>query len=137
MYRGLCRRNQVNRQHDRYRLGIMHIQILKSKIHRVKITQAELHYVGSITIDEDLMDAANILENEKVQIVNVNNGERLETYVIKGERGSGQVCLNGPAARKAQVGDVVIIISYASMDFESAKSHKPIVIFPDEHNQLI
>lgn len=114
----------------------MHIQILKSKIHRVKITQAELHYVGSITIDENLMEAANILENEKVQIVNVNNGERLETYVIKGERGSGQVCLNGPAARKAQVGDIVIIISYASMDFEEAKNYKPVVIFPDEQNQL-
>lgn len=115
----------------------MHIQLLKSKIHRVKITQAELHYVGSITIDEDLMEASNIIENEKVQIVNVNNGERLETYVIKGERGRGQVCLNGPAARKAQVGDVVIIISYASMDFEEAKSYKPVVIFPDENNRLI
>lgn len=115
----------------------MQIQLFKSKIHRVKITQAELHYVGSITIDEDLMDAANIIANEKVQIVNVNNGERLETYVIKGERGSGQVCLNGPAARKAQVGDIVIIISYATMDFEEAKSFQPTVIFPDEHNQLI
>lgn len=115
----------------------MQIQLLKSKIHRVKITQAELHYVGSITIDEDLMDAANIIANEKVQIVNVNNGERLETYVIKGERGSGQVCLNGPAARKAQVGDIVIIISYATMDFEEAKSFRPTVIFPGEHNQLI
>lgn len=115
----------------------MHIQLLKSKIHRVKITQAELHYVGSITIDEDLMNAANIIENEKVQIVNINNGERLETYVIKGERGSGQVCLNGPAARKAQVGDIVIVISYASMDFEQAKTYKPIVIFPDEQNRLI
>lgn len=115
----------------------MHIQLLKSKIHRVKITQAELHYVGSITIDENLMEAANIIENEKVQIVNVNNGERLETYVIKGERGSGQVCLNGPAARKAQVGDIVIIIAYASMDFEEAKKYKPVVIFPDENNQLI
>lgn len=115
----------------------MHIQILKSKIHRVKITEAELHYVGSITIDENLMEAANIIENEKVQIVNVNNGERLETYVIKGERGSGQVCLNGPAARKAQVGDIVIIISYASMQFDEAKKYKPVVIFPDEHNQLI
>ena len=99
----------------------MFIEVVKSKIHRVKITQAELHYVGSISIDEDLMDAANILENEKVQIVNINNGERLETYVIKGERGSGQVCLNGPAARKAQVGDIVIIISYASMDFEEGQ----------------
>lgn len=93
--------------------------------------------MGSITIDEDLMDAANLIENEKVQIVNVNNGERLETYVIKGERGSGMVCLNGPAARKAQVGDVVIIISYASMDFEEAKSYKPVVIFPDDSNKLI
>src|SRR5690606_9467987 len=115
----------------------MQIQLLKSKIHRVKITQAELHYVGSITIDEDLMDAANIIANEKVQVVNVNNGERLETYAIKGERGSGQVCLNGPAARKAQVGDIVIIISYASMDFEEAKSFQPTVVFPDENNQLI
>ena len=115
----------------------MHIQVLKSKIHRVKITQAELHYVGSITVDEDLMDAANIIENEKVQIVNINNGERLETYVIKGERGSGMICLNGPAARKAQVGDVVIIISYASMDFEAAKKYKPVVIFPDDHNKVI
>ncbi|MFO7823772.1 MAG: aspartate 1-decarboxylase [Cyclobacterium sp.] len=115
----------------------MYIQLLKSKIHRVRITQAELHYVGSITIDEDLMDAAHIIANEKVQVVNINNGERLETYVIKGERGSGQVCLNGPAARKAQVGDVVIIISYASMDFEEAKSYQPVVIFPDDQNQLI
>lgn len=115
----------------------MQIQIMKSKIHRVKITQAELHYVGSITIDEDLMDAANLIENEKVQIVNVNNGERLETYVIKGERGSGQICLNGPAARKASVGDIVIIISYAGMEFEEAKKFKPVVIFPDDHNKLI
>ncbi|MDF2156641.1 aspartate 1-decarboxylase [Algoriphagus sp. CAU 1675] len=115
----------------------MQIQIMKSKIHRVKITQAELHYVGSITIDEDLMDAANLIENEKVQVVNVNNGERLETYVIKGERGSGQICLNGPAARKAAVGDIVIIISYAGMDFEEAKKFKPVVIFPDERNKLI
>jgi aspartate 1-decarboxylase len=115
----------------------MHIQVLKSKIHRVKITQAELHYVGSITIDEDLMDAANLIENEKVQVVNVNNGERLETYVIKGERGSGQVCLNGPAARKASVGDIVIIISYAGMDLEEAKNHKPVLIFPDDRNKLI
>jgi len=115
----------------------MHIQVLKSKIHRVKITQAELHYVGSITIDEDLMDAANLIENEKVQVVNVNNGERLETYVIKGERSTGQVCLNGPAARKASVGDIVIIISYAEMDLEEAKKHKPVVIFPDYRNKLI
>ncbi|AKP50680.1 aspartate 1-decarboxylase [Cyclobacterium amurskyense] len=115
----------------------MQIQLLKSKIHRVKITQAELHYVGSITIDEALMEAANIIENEKVQIVNINNGERLETYVIKGERDSGQICLNGPAARKAQVGDVVIIISYASMDFEEAKKYKPTIIFPDAQNKVI
>jgi len=115
----------------------MNVQIFKSKIHRVKITQAELHYVGSITIDEDLMDAANLIENEKVQIVNINNGERLETYVIKGERGTGMICMNGPAARKVQVGDVIIIISYATMDFEKAKSFKPTVIFPDEHNRLI
>jgi aspartate 1-decarboxylase len=115
----------------------MNIQVLKSKIHRVKITQAELHYVGSITIDEDLMDAANLIENEKVQVVNVNNGERLETYVIKGERGSGQVCLNGPAARKASVGDIVIIISYAGMDLEEAKTHKPVLIFPDDRNKLV
>ena len=115
----------------------MQIQILKSKIHRVKITQAELHYVGSITIDEDLMDAAQIIENEKVQVVNINNGERLDTYVIKGKRGSGEVCLNGPAARKAQVGDIVIIISYAAMDIEQAKAYKPVLIFPDDRNQLV
>jgi aspartate 1-decarboxylase len=114
----------------------MHIQLLKSKIHRVKITQAELHYVGSITIDEDLMDAANLIEHEKVQVVNVNNGERLETYVIKGLRGSGQVCLNGPAARKAQVGDVVIIIAYCSMEVNEAKQYKPVVVFPDDRNRL-
>ena len=114
----------------------MLIEICKSKIHRVKVTQAELHYVGSITIDEDLMEASNIIENEKVQIVNINNGERLETYVIKGERGSGMVCLNGPAARKVQVGDIIIIISYAQMDFEEAKLFKPSLIFPDTHNKL-
>lgn len=114
----------------------MLIEVLKSKIHRVKITQAELHYVGSITIDEDLMDGANLVENEKVQIVNINNGERLETYVIKGVRGSGEICLNGPAARKAQVGDIVIIISYCSIDQKEAKSHEPIVIFPDEKNKI-
>lgn len=114
----------------------MLIEVCKSKIHRVKVTQAELHYVGSITIDEDLMEASNIIENEKVQIVNINNGERIETYVIKGERGSGMVCLNGPAARKVQVGDIIIIISYAQMDFEKAKSFKPSLIFPDAHNKL-
>ncbi len=115
----------------------MQIQVLKSKIHRVKVTQAELHYVGSITIDEDLMNAANIIENEKVQIVNINNGERFETYVITGPRDSGVICLNGPAARKVQVGDIIIIISYAGMDFEDAKIWKPTVIFPDQNNKLI
>ncbi|BDD06331.1 aspartate 1-decarboxylase [Aureibacter tunicatorum] len=115
----------------------MNIEVFKSKIHRVKVTQAELHYVGSITIDEDLMDAANIIENEKVQIVNINNGERLETYVIKGERGSGVVCLNGPAARKVQVGDIVIVISYATMSFEEAKNFQPTVAFPDENNRIV
>lgn len=115
----------------------MFIEVVKSKIHRVKITQAELHYVGSITIDEDIMEASNIIENEKVQIVNINNGERLETYVIKGDRGSGNVCLNGPAARKAQIGDIIIIISYASMDFKDAKKHQPTIIFPDKNNKLI
>ncbi len=114
----------------------MRIEILKSKIHRAKITQAELHYVGSIAIDEDLMDAANLLEGEKVTVVNINNGERLDTYVIKGERGSGMVCLNGPAARKAQVGDIVIIISYASMKFKKAKVFKPTIIFPTPDNKL-
>lgn len=114
----------------------MRIEVLKSKIHRVTITQAELHYVGSITIDENLMDAANLIEGEKVQVVNINNGERLDTYVIKGERNSGTVCLNGPAARKAQVGDVVIIIAYASMEFEEAKQFKPTLVFPDPDNRL-
>ncbi|MBS1505374.1 MAG: aspartate 1-decarboxylase [Bacteroidetes bacterium] len=114
----------------------MRIEVLKSKIHRVKVTQAELHYVGSITIDEDLMDAANLIEGEKVQVVNVNNGERLETYVITGKRGSGIICINGPAARKAQAGDIIIIISYASMEFEEAKKFKPTIIFPTEDNRL-
>ncbi len=114
----------------------MQIQVLKSKIHRATITEANLNYVGSITIDEDLMDAANVIENEKVQVVNVNNGERLETYIIKGQRGSGVICLNGPAARKAAVGDVVIIISYALLDFDAAKTFKPWVIFPDGLNRL-
>ena len=113
----------------------MTIQVLKSKIHRAKITQAELHYVGSITLDQDLMDAANLIEGEKVHVLNINNGERLETYVITGERGSGQVCINGPAARKMQVGDIVIVISYAGMDFEDAKSFKPTLCFPDHHNR--
>lgn len=109
----------------------MNVEVVKSKLHKVTVTQANLHYVGSITIDEDLMDAANMIENEKVQIVNINNGERLETYIIKGQRGSGEICLNGPAARKVAIGDVVIIISYASMDFEEAKSFKPTIVFPD------
>ena len=114
----------------------MNIELLKSKIHRVAITEANLNYIGSITIDEDLMDAANIIENEKVQVVNINNGERLETYVIRGKRGSGICCLNGPAARKAAVGDIVVIISYASMDFEEAKHFKPTLVFPKEGNKL-
>ena len=114
----------------------MRIEVLKSKIHRVKITQAELHYVGSIAIDEDIMDAANIIEGEKVQIVNVNNGERLDTYVIRGERGTGTICMNGPAARRAQVGDIIIIISYASMEVEEAKKFKPTILFPGPDNKL-
>lgn len=109
----------------------MNVEVVKSKLHNVSVTEANLNYVGSITIDEDLMDAANIIENEKVQIVNNNNGERLETYVIKGERGSGVVCLNGAAARKVAVGDVVIIIAYATMPFEEAKIFKPSFVFPD------
>jgi L-aspartate-alpha-decarboxylase len=115
----------------------MVIEVMKSKIHRVRVTQAELNYVGSITIDEDLMDAANIIANEKVQIVNNNNGARFETYVIKGERGTGTICLNGAAARLVQVGDVIIIISYALMDYEAAKKYDPILVFPDENNHLI
>ena len=115
----------------------MRIEILKSKIHRVKITQAELHYVGSITIDEALMEAADIIENEKVQVVNINNGERLETYVIKGERASGAIYLNGPAARKAHVGDTVIIISYASIDKKAAADYSPILVFPNDNNLLM
>src|ERR1043165_2907483 len=114
----------------------MQIEVLKSKIHRVAITEANLHYVGSLTLDEDLMDAANFIEHEKVQIVNVNNGERLETYLIKGKRGSGTVCLNGPAARRGMVGDIVVVISYASMDFEEAKKFTPWVVFPKEGNKL-
>ncbi|HLG04367.1 MAG TPA: aspartate 1-decarboxylase, partial [Bacteroidia bacterium] len=107
------------------------------KIHRVRVTEADLNYIGSVTIDENLMEAANLIENEQVQVVNINNGERLVTYVIKGKRGSGVICLNGPAARKAAVGDVVLIIAYAMMDFEDAKKFSPTVIFPDETtNQL-
>lgn len=116
----------------------MYIEVVKSKIHQVKVTEANLYYVGSVTIDEDLMDAANLIPNEKVQVVNINNGERIETYVIKGERGSGQICLNGPAARKCVVGDVIIIMSYAMMDFDEAKKFKPAIIFPDtETNKLV
>jgi aspartate 1-decarboxylase len=115
----------------------MIIEVLKSKLHRARVTQAELNYVGSITIDEDLMDAANIIANEKVQIVNNNNGARFETYVIKGERGTGTVCLNGATARLAQVGDVVIIMSYAYMEMDEARNYKPILVFPDADNKLI
>lgn len=115
----------------------MQIQVLKSKIHRVKVTEADLDYIGSITIDEDLMDAVNLIENEQVHVFNYNNGERLITYVIKGERGSGVICLNGPAALKVSVGDHVIIISYATMDFEEAKSFNPLVIFPDSNTNKV
>jgi aspartate 1-decarboxylase len=115
----------------------MIIEILKSKLHRARVTQAELNYVGSITIDEDLMDAANIIANEKVQIVNNNNGARFETYVIKGERGTGTICLNGATARLAQVGDIVIIMSYAYMEMDEARNYKPILVFPDVDNKLI
>lgn len=115
----------------------MFIEVVKSKIHQVKVTEANLHYVGSITIDEDLMDASGIIENEKVQIVNINNGERLETYVIKGERGSGDVCLNGPAARRVAVGDIIIIISYAMMDYEEAKTFNPRIIFPNSETNTL
>ncbi len=114
----------------------MKIEVLKSKIHRATITQANLNYIGSIDIDENLMDAVNLIENEKVHIYNISNGERLITYVIKGKRGSGTVSLNGAAARKAQIGDLIIIISYASMEFEEAKKFKPSIIFPDNNNQL-
>lgn len=116
----------------------MFIEVLKSKIHQVSVTEANLHYIGSITIDEDLMDAANIIANEKVQVLNLSNGERLETYVITGKRGSGEICLNGAAARKVVVGDVLIIMSYASMDFEEARNFRPSIIFPDtKTNRLI
>jgi aspartate 1-decarboxylase len=114
----------------------MQIEVLKSKIHRAVVTEANINYVGSITIDEALMEAANMIEHEKVQVVNVNNGERLETYIIKGKRGSGVICLNGAAARKAFAGDIVIIISFASMDFEEAKTFKPSIVFPDNNNSI-
>ncbi len=115
----------------------MQIEILKSKLHNVKVTQTELHYVGSLTLDQDLMDAANLIEGEKVLVVNNNNGERLETYIISGKRGSKIVCLNGAAARKAQVGDIIIVISFAQMDFEEAKKFKPFLAFVNPDNSLL
>ena len=114
----------------------MMIEVLKSKLHCVQVTEANLNYIGSITIDEDLMDAANLIAGEKVQVVNNNNGERFDTYIIRGERGSGCICLNGAAARKVQVGDTVIIISYALMDFEEAKTYRPTIVFP-ENNRVV
>lgn len=114
----------------------MLVEVLKSKLHRVAITEADLNYIGSVTVDEDLLDAANMIEGEKVQIVNLNNGERLETYIIKAARGSGKICLNGPAARRAAVGDIVIIITYAQMSFDEAKVYKPVIVFPKEGNKL-
>ena len=114
----------------------MLIEVLKSKIHRVNVTEANLHYIGSITIDEDLMEAANMIENEKVMVLDLDNGERLETYIIRGTRGSGMICMNGPAARRINVGDTVIIISYCLLDFEEAKKFKPSIIFPKEDNSL-
>lgn len=115
----------------------MYINVLKSKIHRVRVTQADLNYIGSITIDEDLLDAANLIEGERVQIVNINNGERFETYVIKGERQSGMICLNGPAARKVAINDIIIIIGYAMLEFEEAKKFKPSLVFPNEQTNLL
>lgn len=115
----------------------MIIEVLKSKIHRAKVTQSELNYVGSITIDEDLIDAANMIPNEKVQVVNNNNGARFETYIIKGDRGSGTICLNGSCARLAQIGDIIIIVSYAHLEMEEARKYEPILVFPDENNRLI
>ena len=115
----------------------MQIEVVKSKIHRVKVTGADLNYIGSITIDEALMEASNLIEGEKVAIVNINNGERLETYVIKGNRNSGEITLNGPAARKVQKGDIIIIISYGIMDFELAKTFKPSIIFPNENDNSL
>ncbi len=114
----------------------MLISVLKSKIHRCRVTQTELNYVGSITIDENLMEAADLIAGEKVTVCNVNNGDRSETYVIRGERGSGEICLNGPIARRAEVGDVVIVLSYGQIDKEEAKSFQPSIVFPDENNQL-
>jgi aspartate 1-decarboxylase len=114
----------------------MDIEVLKSKIHRVVVTEANLHYVGSLTVDEDLMDAANMIEHEKVTVVNVNTGSRYDTYLIRGKRGSGVICMNGPSARLGAVGDIVIIFSYAHMDFEAAKTFKPWVIFPGKDNKM-
>ena len=115
----------------------MLIKVIKSKIHRVKVTDADLSYIGSITIDRDLIDAANFVIGEKVQVVNINNGERLETYIIEGKRASGEVTLNGPAARKVQKGDIIIIVGYAQMEFETAKNFKPTIIFPDENTNRL
>ena len=115
----------------------MLVQVLKSKIHRVKVTQADLNYIGSITIDPDLLEASNMIEGEKVQIVNINNGERIETYIIEGERGTGDICLNGPAARRVSVGDLVIIISYGFMDFEEAKTFEPTIVFPNSNTNKL
>ena len=115
----------------------MQIQVVKSKIHRVKVTGADLNYIGSITIDETLLEAANIIEGEKVSIVNINNGERLETYAIKGNRGTGEITLNGPAARKVQKGDIIIVISYGILDFEEAKTFKPSLVFPNENDNSL
>jgi aspartate 1-decarboxylase len=115
----------------------MQIQVVKSKIHRVKVTGADLNYIGSITIDEALMDASNLIEGEKVSIVNINNGERFETYAIKGARNSGEITLNGPAARKVHAGDIIIIISYATLDFEEAKGFKPWLVFPNENDNTL
>lgn len=114
----------------------MQIEVLKSKIHRATVTMADINYVGSITLDENLIEAANMLEFEKVQVLNINNGERIETYVIKGKRGSGVVCMNGAAARKFQPGDIIIVVSYALMDFEDARNFKPVLVFPDKENKL-
>ena len=115
----------------------MLVQVVKSKIHRVRVTQADLNYIGSITIDETLMEAANLIEGERVQIVDINNGERFETYVIKGDRDSGTICLNGPAARKVAIDDIIIIIGYGFMDFEEAKKFKPTLVFPNEKDNSL
>lgn len=115
----------------------MTIEVLRAKLHRIRVTEADVNYIGSITLDEDLIDAAGLIEGEKVQVLNVNNGERLETYVIKGERGSGSVCLNGPAALKVRVGDIVLVVAYARMSIEEARAFRPKVIFPDERTNRL